>query len=122
MQLYVSPPPSSFARAQNQLAGVAKVHLAAGESQTVSIELGPRSFAHWDPANQDHIEAHKRLSGSGAGVGLSGGSSDATEAGWYIEPGDYTLNIARSIADFASTATFTMAAPLGPLAGDDSLP
>ena len=122
VQVYVAPPPSLFTRAAHQLAGVAKVHLDAGESQTVSIELRPRSFAIWDPANQDHLEAHKRLAGSGAGVGLSGGSSDATEAGWYVEAGDYTLHIARSSADIEYFETLTIAEPLGPLTGPDSLP
>jgi len=122
VQLYISPPASIFTRARNQLAGVAKAHLAPGESQTVVIELGPRSFAHWDPANQDHVEAHKRLAGSGSGVGLSGGSSDTTEPGWYVEAGDYTLNVAKSIADVAFSKPFTVNEPLGPLTGDGALP
>ncbi|MFT5268394.1 MAG: hypothetical protein ACI88C_001827 [Acidimicrobiales bacterium] len=122
VQLYVSPPPSKFTRPKNQLAGVAKVHLGAGESQQVTIDLSPRSFALWDPANQDHVEAHKRLAGSGAGVGLSGGSSDATEAGWYVEAGDYELNLARSVADVVACETFTMRDPLGPLTNEQSLP
>jgi len=122
VQLYVSPPASSFTRPAQQLAGVAKVHLEAGESQTVTIELNPRSLALWDPANQDHIEAHKRLAGSGAGVGLSGGSSHAVEAGWYVEAGDYTLNIAHSVGDVAFAETFTVSEPLGPLQNEATLP
>lgn len=122
VQLYVSPPPSNFTRANNQLAGVAKVQLQAGASQEVTIDLHPRSFAIWDPANQDHVEAMKRLAGSGSGVGMSGGSSDATQAGWYVEPGDYKLNVARSIADIASTSVFTVSDLLGPLSREDSMP
>ncbi len=122
LQLYVSPPPSAFTRPRNELAGVAKVHLEAGESSMVAVDLTPRSFAHWDPANTDHITAMKRLGGSGSGVGVSGGSSDATEAGWYVPAGDYVLNIARSITDIAHSKTFTVSEPLGPLTGESSLP
>ena len=122
VQLYVSPPASKFMRAAKQLAGVAKVSLSPGESRTVSIPLTPRTFAHWDPANQEHVEAHKRLQGSGAGIPLSGGSSDATEAGWYVEAGDYGLNISRSIADVAFRSSFTVTETVGPLSKEESLP
>jgi beta-glucosidase len=122
VQLYVAPPPSAFAKAAKQLAGVAKVSIAPGETTTAVIELNARSFAHWDPANQDHLEAHKRLSGSNTGVPLSGGSSDATVAGWYVDAGDYELDIARSSADTAHTATLTIDTPLGPLDAANSRP
>lgn len=122
VQVYVSPPPSPFTRPRNELAGVAKVRLAAGESTVVSIELKPRSFAHWDPANTDHLTAVERLGGSGSGVGVSGGTGDAAQAGWYVPAGDYTLSIARSVADVAATDTFTIADPLGPLTGEASMP
>ena len=122
VQVYVSPPASRFTRAANQLAGVAKVHLQPGESHSVAIDLVPRSFAIWDPANQDHIEAHKRLAGSGSGVGMSGGSSDATQPGWYVEAGDYTINVAKSIDDIASSSVFSIDQPLGPLGPQESLP
>jgi len=122
VQVYVAPPPSAFTRARQTLMGVAKVKLAAGESQTVTVTLNDRAFAHWDPANHDHLEAHKRLSGSGAGVPLSGGTGDATRAGWYVPAGTYGINIARSVADTAFAESFEVAEPLGPLTADQSLP
>ncbi len=38
------------ARPDKELKGFAKLALAAGESKTVTIELGPRSFAYYDAA------------------------------------------------------------------------
>ena len=122
VQLYVAPPPSNFTRPRQSLAGVAKVHLEPGQSSTVTVELNPRAFAHWDPANQDHVQAHKRLAGSGGGVPLSGGSSDATEAGWYVPAGDYGINIAHSVAHTAFAETFTVTELLGPLTSEQSMP
>ncbi len=122
VQIYVSPPPSPFTRPRNHLAGVAKVHLDAGESSHVVIDLCPRSFARWDPANRDHITATERLGGSGSGVGVSGGTGDATAPGWYVPAGDYGVNIAHSIADISASRTFTVAETLGPLAAEQSMP
>jgi len=122
VQVYIAPPASAFAKAAKQLAGVAKVELAPGQAATASIELNPRSFAFWDPANQDHVQAHKRLAGSGGGVPLSGGSSDATVAGWYVEAGAYQLCVARSASDVVAQVPFEVEVPLGPLTGDASLP
>jgi len=53
---------------------------------------------------------------------LSGGSSHAVEAGWYVEAGDYTLNIAHSVGDVAFAETFTVSEPLGPLQNEATLP
>lgn len=122
VQLYVAPPPSNFTRAASQLCGVRKVHLEPGQHATVEIPLRPRSFALWDPANQDHVLAHERLRGSRSGVGMSGGSSDATIAGWYVPAGDYEIRVAHSVTDIESAVVFPVAETLGPLTGDDSLP
>jgi len=122
VQLYVSPADSAFLRPRNQLAGVAKAHLEPGESATLHIELKPRTFAYWNPANQDHIEAHKRLAGSREGVPISGGTGDTAEPGWYIDAGDYTLNLAHSIADIEFAETFTIKTRIGPLDSTLAMP
>lgn len=122
VQVYVSAPDSAFTRPARQLAGVAKVHLGPGESTTATVELRPRSFAYWDPANQDHVEAHKRLAGSGAGVPLGGGSSDATVAGWYIDAGAHVVRVCRSVDDEVAALPFECSERIGPLTAEQSLP
>ena len=122
VQVYLSGPQSAFLRAANQLVGATKVHLDPGESQSVSVQLVPRSFAIWDPANKDHITAIESLGGSTSGVGVSGGSSDAAEPGWYVEPGDYAINVARSIGQVHASLPLAVETLVGPLQGEDSLP
>lgn len=53
VQVYVRRPGSAVVRPRKELRGFAKVHLAAGESRDVAIELGPRAFAHYDVQRGD---------------------------------------------------------------------
>lgn len=48
VQLYVAPPKTSVARPPKELKGFARVSLAPGESQSISLTLEPRAFAFWD--------------------------------------------------------------------------
>lgn len=68
VQIYVRDPESSVHRPHQELKGFAKVHLAPGASQTVSIALDRRSFAVWDVASH----------------------------GWLVEAGEYHVVVARS--------------------------
>src|SRR6185369_3351927 len=74
-----------------ELAGFAKVHLAAGASETVTIVLPPRAFAFYD------VEA----------------------ADWRIPAGTFAVEVARSSVDIAETLTIEVKggvsqAPEGP--------
>jgi beta-glucosidase len=51
VQLYVGDPEASVRRAPRELRTFAKVHLAAGESTEVSLRLGMRDLAFWDPVS-----------------------------------------------------------------------
>jgi len=48
VQLYVAPPKTSVARPPKELKGFARVSLAPGESQSISLTLEPRASAFWD--------------------------------------------------------------------------
>jgi beta-glucosidase len=52
VQLYVSYPGSTITRPQKQLRGFKRVHLAAGEKQTVSFPLRGDTLTYWDQPNQ----------------------------------------------------------------------
>ncbi|MEM7094321.1 MAG: glycoside hydrolase family 3 C-terminal domain-containing protein [Actinomycetota bacterium] len=120
VQLYVAPPSSPFTRPSMHLAGTAKVHLEAGERALARIELRPRSFAFWNPANTDHIDIAKTRGGAAAMAGA--GEGPPPEPGWYVDQGDYTLLIARSSRDIHTKVEFVVESPVGPLIGEESLP
>jgi beta-glucosidase len=123
VQLYVAPASSAFERPAHQLVGVAKAHLEPGQATTVRIECGPRSFAYWNPANTEHLSLRSAMGGAAESVPAGGGvAAEVDQAGWYIDAGEHTLCVARSIADIVATMPFAIAEPTGPLQGEDSLP
>ena len=52
-QLYVSEPDAPIARPERELKGFAKVRLAPGATQHVTLMLDPRSFSYWDVATHN---------------------------------------------------------------------
>ncbi len=81
IEVYVRPLEPPVARPEKELKGFAKVPLAPGESKTVTIELGPRSFAYYDPEAK----------------------------GWRVAPGRYELQVGASSRDVRLTASVTLA-------------
>lgn len=71
VQLYVHDVESSLVRPEKELKGFARVHLDAGASDRVTIELDERAFQFWDPA------VH----------------------GWRAEAGAFELRVGLSAAD-----------------------
>jgi beta-glucosidase len=67
-QLYVSDPSAQVDRPERELKGFAKVRLAPGESQHVTLTLDARAFSYWDQP------AHK----------------------WIIDPGKFILRVGDS--------------------------
>jgi beta-glucosidase len=48
VQLYVREPEAASDRPDKQLREFAKLDLHPGQSQSVTFDLPPRAFAHWD--------------------------------------------------------------------------
>jgi beta-glucosidase len=67
-QLYVSDPSAQVDRPERELKGFAKVRLAPGETQHVTLNLDARAFSYWD------LPAHK----------------------WIIDPGKFILRVGDS--------------------------
>ncbi len=84
VQVYVGDAQSSVPRPVRELKGFQKVFLKPGESKTVTIDLGFRSFAFWD--------ANSHL--------------------WNVEPGEFRIGIGTSSRDihYEKTVTLTGAA------------
>ncbi len=67
-QLYVSDPSAKADRPERELKGFAKVRLAPGETQHVTLSLDARAFSYWDES------AHK----------------------WTIDPGKFVIHVGDS--------------------------
>lgn len=74
VQLYVHDVESSLVRPEKELKGFARIHLEAGASGEVTLDLDDRSFSFWDPA----IHA------------------------WKAEAGEFELRVATSARDVSS--------------------
>ena len=122
VQLYVAPPAGPFVRSAHELKGSAKVRLEPGETKTARIELPPRAFAYWDPANTEHLEMRAKMAGAADMVpaGLSTGVAD--QPGWHVAPGLHRLQIARSSADIVAELEFELPTAIGPLSAAATLP
>ena len=102
VQVYVAPPgggnlvPGGRMRPVKTLKGFAKVRLGAGEKTTVTIRLNERSFAYYDVADTAWPSIVERLRSRApdSSYGLH-----RSEAGWYIDPGTYEVQVGRSCAD-----------------------
>lgn len=71
VQIYVAPPQDGIPRPVHELKAFEKVTLRAGETKTVTFELGSRAFAYWDKEIQD----------------------------WYVADGDYAIEAGSSSRD-----------------------
>jgi beta-glucosidase len=80
VQVYVRDLESCVYRPDRELAGFAKVALEPGATETVTIELGHRAFAFWDP------------------------TADA----WSVEPGEFEVLVGASSRDLRGRARLTV--------------
>ncbi len=75
VQLYVRHPDSVVPRAREDLRGFARVHLAPGETRTVTLHVPARSLAYWNPnAQRWRVEAEPielRVGSSSADIRLT---------------------------------------------------
>jgi beta-glucosidase len=95
VQVYVRDPECSVARPVRELKGFAKVHLAAGASQRVSVQLDQRAFSFWSTL-------HGR---------------------WAVEAGDFVVEVGTSSRDLPLHQTVDVDAPRldPPLSRDSTL-
>jgi beta-glucosidase len=80
VQVYVHDRQSRLVRPPKELKGFAKVALQPGETKTVTIELGFRAFAYYDPAYHQ----------------------------WVTEGGEFDILIGASAADIRGAVTVTL--------------
>ncbi|MHB1598903.1 MAG: beta-glucosidase [Acidimicrobiales bacterium] len=112
VQCYVAPPgggtaaPGARFRPVKELRGFAKVWLDPGASTVVSFDLGERSFAHYDAADEDWAELVPRRPHEVYPPPPP--SAHRTASGWYVAPGTYELVIGRSSADIAHRVSVTV--------------
>lgn len=78
-QVYLAPHTGGVFRPKRTLCGFARVELAPGEAQEVTVSLPERSFAVWSTA----------------------------ENRWVTEPGDYTVEVGASVADIRLSQIIT---------------
>ncbi|MEU1953467.1 beta-glucosidase family protein [Nocardia rhamnosiphila] len=81
VQLYVAPQSGGVYRPVHELNAFTKVPLAPGESRTVSLSLGRRTFAVYDPQRED----------------------------WIVEAGQYELRVGASSRDIRLRETVEIA-------------
>jgi beta-glucosidase len=99
VQAYVAPGSARLARPPQELKAFAKVWLEPGETKTVDLVLDARSFAYWDPG-QDDWEEIKSMSPDMFNV-LTPGAERRTR-GWQIDAGRYDVLIGRSSRDIVA--------------------
>ena len=107
VQCYVAPARSKVTRPVKELKAFAKVHLAPGETKTVTLTLTDRSFAHWDRGSGQRAALKARLPFADMMA-----ESTARGPGWRVLPGDYVLHIGRSSADIAHVVPVTVEPPV----------
>jgi beta-glucosidase len=103
VQCYVAPARAKVARPLKELKAFAKVHLAPGETQSVTLTLTERSFAHWDRGSVERASLKARLP-------FADMMAEATTRapGWRVLPGEYAIHVGRSSADIAHTVPISV--------------
>jgi len=102
VQVYVSPRDAVVQRPENELKGFAKVDLAPGETTTVTIELGSRAFAYWDPGDSYRMAFQAAVDGRPREVELS------DTGHWQVDAGDYEIRIGSSCEHIDHSTTVTV--------------
>jgi beta-glucosidase len=102
VQAYVEPPPGPLFRPRRELRAFQKVWLEPGQTETVQLQLGDRAFAYWDPATSETAYLQERL-GDGAVVPAGSSTGWREKAGWYEDPGEHKVHLARSAADVVAS-------------------
>ncbi len=102
VQCYVAPASARLARPPKELKAFAKVWLEAGETTTVDLVLDGRSFAYWDPGQDDWDAVQALLPEM---FNLLSPPAARRERGWQVDAGRYDILIGRSSQDTAVSCT-----------------
>jgi hypothetical protein len=102
VQAYVAPESTRLARPPKELKAFAKVWLEPGETKTVDLVLDARSFAYWDPG-QDDWEEVRSMSPDMFNVLTPGAERRAR--GWHVDAGRYDVLIGRSSQDIGASCS-----------------
>lgn len=98
VQLYTGLPDSGVSRAKRELRGFAKVHLAAGESAQIDIEVPREELAYWNDRT-----GHFTVEGGDYRVEVGASSRDIRLTGTASIPGDrlaLPLSLDSTIAEW----------------------
>ena len=107
VQAYVAPEATRLARPPKELKAFAKVWLEPGECKTVDLVLDARSFAYWDPGQDDWDEI-RSMSPDMFNV-LTPGAERRTR-GWQVDAGRYDVLIGRSSRDIVARCSVEVSA------------
>jgi beta-glucosidase len=100
VQCYVAPAAPRLPRPPKELKAFARVHLEPGQSSVVELRLDDRSFAYWDPGQDDWDEVAARFTQISPQIA----AQDRRAAGWQVDPGPYEILVGRSSADVTGRA------------------
>jgi beta-glucosidase len=106
VQAYVAPASARLARPRKELKAFAKVWLEAGETKTVDLVLDARSFAYWDPGQDDWDEISSMT--PDMFKALTPGAERRTR-GWQVDAGRYDVLIGRSSQDIVASCSVDIA-------------
>ena len=90
VQLYISDVEASFPHPICQLAGFERIHLAAGESRTVSFTIAPRQMCIFDDDGRRFIEPGEFEISIGGGQPIGATGKDAYVVGKFNVAGEVT--------------------------------
>jgi beta-glucosidase len=107
VQAYVAPESTRLARPPKELKAFAKVWLEPGENKTVDLVLDARSFAYWDPGQDDWDQV--RSMSPDMFSALTPGAQRRTR-GWQVDAGHYDVLIGRSSRDIVGSCSIEIPA------------
>jgi beta-glucosidase len=104
LQCYVGPEKSHLIRPTKELKAFSKVSLEPGETSIVEIVLDDRSFAYWDPGQEDWEYVSQRIHAQRAFVS-AGRDSQPLARGWRIDPGLFRVYLGRSCVNILAVTS-----------------
>ena len=105
VQAYIAPAQSRLTRPPKELKAFAKVSLDPGETTSVELHFDNRAFAYFDSADPEFTELLRRQTVMNAFAPAV--ANVRTKPGWYVDAGDYTIEIGRSSADITQHVSVT---------------